>query len=362
MNPSASIDHVALARELVRIPSVTGDYPGQLAVQDTCLDALSGTRDRLEITRSDDGRPWTLITVRGREPGVLFVCHTDTVPVGDTGEWSRDPFSGELVDDPVPHIHGRGSVDMKGGLAASVAALAFAAEEGFGAGLLMTADEEIGGLGAEQFAAEYSGTLSPRLVVLPEATGNTYSRGHRGASWFTVSAHGRAAHGSTPDKGVNAIRVLSDAVISRIDDIPRRSDDYLGEDTVNLGTIHGGLAPNMVPGHAELSLDCRTVSGGGHIAEYLSGLAESVSCTEKLSRPPLQPRPVPDAMDRFRDVGPVPYFTDGAMIQHVVGDAPLVVWGPGEDDQMHTVDERMLVSSLDDAVENYRGVVEALGR
>lgn len=371
MSTPPALDHVALTQELVRIPSLTGDYPGQSAVQDACLEALAdaGIAHRIEITRMSDGRPWTLATVRGHKPVVLFVCHTDTVPIGDEASWSRDPFSGELIEPPHDRgsargtcIYGRGSVDMKGGLAAAVAALACAADRDLGAGLLMTSDEEIGGLGAEQFATEYATTLSPSLVVLPEATGNTYARGHRGASWFEVSAHGQSAHGSTPEKGVNAISLLSEHLISHLAEVPRNRHDYLGIDTINLGMIHGGAAPNMVPDHAELSLDCRTVAGGARIAGWLSGLPASLSARETLSRPPLEAREAPAALDGFEDRGPVPYFTDGAMIQHIVSGAPIVVWGPGDDDQMHTVDERMLVSSLDEAVSNYCGAIEALNR
>lgn len=354
------LDYVTLTQELVRLPSPTGDYPGQTAVQDACLAALDAVVEKLEINRMPEGRPWTLATVQGQEPTVLFVCHTDTVPTGPASDWARDPHSGDIVD--AAYIHGRGSVDMKGGLAAALAALHHAALHDLGAGVLMTSDEEIGGLGAEQFAAEFGDRLRPQLVVLPEATENTYSRGHRGASWFSVTAHGRAAHGSTPSAGVNAIRLLSDKVISALDTIPVEADEYLGLDSINLGTINGGAAPNMVPARASLTLDCRTVASGRDIRAWLESLPVAFTTEEILNRPPLEARAVPAAMDQFDDVGPVPYFTDGAMVQHVVGQAPLVVWGPGEKDQMHTVDERMLITSLDTAVANYCAVIDALGR
>lgn len=360
-----SFDYVGLTQRLVRLASVSGNFDGQRKVQEECLATLRhhlrthAPEAEISVRRSpSDGLPWTLITTGG-DTKVLFACHTDTVPTGAEADWSLPAFSGELVGGAQPYIHGRGSVDMKGGLAAAAAAFVHAAETGRGAGLLMTSEEEVGGLGAAEFAA--SGIeLAPQLVVIPEATRNRYSRGHRGADWFEVTAHGRSAHGSRPQEGVNAIRLLSEAVINRLEEAPIKSDAYLGEDTLNAGLIDGGSAPNMVPAQARLTLDCRTVAGGAHLKEWLGGLHESVMVEQVLDCPELVARPVPAALEEHTDIGPVPYFTDGAMLQEVVGGAPIVVWGPGEDDQMHTVDERMLISSLDEAVVNYRRLIEEL--
>lgn len=346
-----------LVQRLVRIQSVSGDLAGQRAVQEAVLDYLG---DGLDVVRSEHGRPWTLVTT-GAEPAVLFACHTDTVPVGDVADWNYPPFSGELIENDTL-LHGRGSVDMKGGLAAAAGALKYAAEHGLGAALLMTSDEEIGLLGAAQAAQELTEPLAPRLVIIPEATGNRYSRGHRGGSWFTVTARGRSAHSSTPDAGINAIRLLGEHVISRIDEIPVGTDDYLGADTINLGTIHGGQAPNMVPDHAELVLDCRTVAGDAAIRAWLADLPESMTVQQTVDLPPLEPRAVPAVMDDFTELGPAPYLTDGAVLQSVVGNAPVVIWGPGGDDQMHTIDESLSIASFDTALVNYRNVVDSLNR
>lgn len=343
---------IDLVQRLVRIPSISRDHDGQRRVIEACLDHLPG----LHVQRSASGLPWAFAAT-DPAPRVLFACHTDTVPVGD--DWSRDPFGGELIDDRV--IHGRGSVDMKGGLAAAVSAVAYAAREGLSAGLLMTSDEEIGGLGAAQAAAEFSLDKAPALVVIPEATDNKFSRGHRGAAWYTVTAHGRPAHGSTPSAGVNAISLLSEHVISRLGSVPVNTDDYLGPDTVNLGMIRGGQAPNVVPDRAELTLDFRTVAGASTIRGWLDGLPESISVVETFDLPSLRTDDVPAVMDEFAQLGPLPYFTDGAMLSPLVGDAPIVIWGPGGGDQMHTVDEVLSIASLEAAVANFQRVVRALG-
>lgn len=342
---------MSLVQDLIRIPSISRDHDGQRRVQETCVDALPG----MSVIRSTAGLPWTFVATTD-SPAVLFACHTDTVPVSD--DWSRNPFSGELVDGL---IHGRGSVDMKGGLAAAVAAVSFAAGEGLSAGLLMTSDEEIGGLGAAQAAAELSLGAEPALVVIPEATDNKFSRGHRGAAWYTVTAHGRSAHGSTPSEGVNAISLLSEHVISRLGSIPVNVDDYLGPDTVNLGMISGGQAPNMVPDHAELTLDFRTVAGASEIRGWLGELPESISVAETFDLPSLRTDAVPPVLDYVEQLGPLPYFTDGAMLSPLTGRAPIVIWGPGGGDQMHTVDEVLSVASFEQAVADFQRVVRELG-
>lgn len=353
--PEDPTDSLSLVSRLVRIQSVSGDLAGQRAVQEAVLEYVGGGVD---VVRSTHGRPWTYVSTT-TQPAVLFVCHTDTVPVGDVAAWSHPPFSGELID---AHqlLHGRGSVDMKGGLAAAAHTLKLAAAEGLGAALLMTGDEEIGLLGAMQAVAELEVPLAPRLVVIPEATGNRFYRGHRGGSWFTVTARGRSAHSSTPHEGINAIQLLSDHVISKLHEIPLATDDYLGVDTINLGTIQGGHAPNMVPDHAKLVLDCRTVAGDAAIREWLGRLSSEFTVTQTVDLPPLLPRAVPTVMEDFTDLGPAPYLSDGSIVQDTVGDAPVVIWGPGGEDQMHTVDESLSVASFETALANYRRVAREL--
>lgn len=346
---------IELTSRLVAISSVTGDHAGQAAVQDACVDYLS--RHDLEVSGSRDARPWTLVRTR-KNPAVLFVCHTDTVPVGDVNDWGRDPHSGVVRGDT---IHGRGSVDMKGGLAAAVTTLADAAARGLGVGLLMTADEEIGGVGAAEIAESTILGFTPELVIVPEATDNIYSRGHRGAAWFDVVAHGRSAHGSTPEAGINAITLLSDRVISRLDQAPLSRDEYLGSDTINLGMISGGQAPNIVPDRAELTLDCRTVNGGAALKAWLDSLGPQFRVNQRFDLPSLNTRTVPEVMEQFPASGPATYFTDAAVIQVLVSGAPTIIWGPGHPDQMHTVDELMHIDSLEQALRNYRTVVAALG-
>ena len=112
------------------------------------------------------------------------------------------------------------------------------------------------------------------MIILPEATDNKISFGHRGALWLRVEAHGVAAHGSLPELGKHAILTLSEDVIAKIQDVPKRQDDYLGGESVNLGMISGGNAPNIVADHAWLTLDFRTVAESGTLLKWISSLNE----------------------------------------------------------------------------------------
>lgn len=356
--------NIDFLQSLIRVPSMSGDHGAQREIQDMCLQHLRErgvAEQQLTVQRSRGERPWTLIATSENAPAVLFVCHTDTVPVSDAAEWSGDPFSGSLIHAPDnPHLHGRGSVDMKGGLAAALECFLHAVQHGLGAAVLLTSDEETGGHGAGDAAANLTIEMAPKLVVVPEATDNHYSRGHRGASWFNVTAHGRAAHGATPAAGINAIRLLAEEVIARLDEAPSAADDYLGVDTVNLGTITGGAAPNIVPDRASLALDVRTVAGGAAFREWLDKTPASIEVEQLFELPSLSTEQVPAVMSEFIDAGPMPYFTDGAMIQNRVGGAPIVIWGPGGGDQMHTIDEQLSLSSLEQSVANYIHVLEEL--
>lgn len=347
------MDPVDLVQELVRIPSISRNFEGQKAVQQAALSFLPN----LLTIRGERERPLSYVGT-SLSPTVLFACHTDTVPVSD--DWELDPFSGELVDDGT-YVHGRGSVDMKGGLAAAIAAVEYADSCGYEAGLLMTSDEEIGGLGASEAFEQLRLEREPQLVIIPEATDNGYSMGHRGAAWFELSAQGKAAHGSTPDEGINAIRMLADQVIAHLDEFPAATDDYLGSDSVNLGIISGGQAPNMVPDSAKMTLDFRTVAGSDEIRRWVSKRCwPGIKVDQIFDLPSLRTPSVPAAMKRYQHLGPLTYFTDGAVLHELTGNAPIVIWGPGEPDQMHTVDEKLRISSYRTAITNYCTVIRDL--
>ena len=357
---TGGLDPVELVRELVRTPTVSGDAASQRGLLGTVTDVLTVAAPHLQRRAgTDPDQPWTLLTSPtdpGR-PRLLLACHVDTVPAADPGSWQRDPFGADLDGG---RVWGRGGSDMKAGLVAAVAALA-AAPEGAPVALLLTSDEEIGSRGAAAAAGAVA-ELEVGAVVVPEATGNRVVLGHRGALWLAVRAQGLAAHGSTPERGHNALLDLV-AVLGRAGHaLPLAREPFLGEETWNPGVMRSGTVPNVVPDRAEVVVDQRTVGDGAALLAWWRAQPEVAGVDVLVDLPPVRtsagdpwvaglPAPVEPA--------PAAYFTDASVLRPVVGDAPIVVWGPGTPAAMHAVDEHVEVPELRQAATAF---TEALRR
>ena len=233
------IDPVELTRQLVAIPSPTGEEGPAVNHLALILERLGYAVTRQTVTPGRDN-----IYAFREPPDVVFSTHLDCVP----------PYLALSEDDEF--IHGRGSCDAKGLAAAMVAAAERLAAEGERRiGLLFVVGEEFGSDGAKAAAA-----ISPkgRFLINGEPTGNRLTIGQKGALGIRLRAEGRAAHSAYPDEGVSAIERLL-AVIDRIRALPLPFDELLGPSTLNIGTISGGVAPNVIPPAAEATLLIRTV-------------------------------------------------------------------------------------------------------
>lgn len=347
-------NYLEFLQTLVQLETESGNLDAQYRLQSLCIDFVEHQTSGVTISRGSN-YPWTLLTTGSGPTPVMFVCHTDTVPTGNADTWSSHPFDG-AIDAEQGTLHGRGSVDMKGGLVAALTTLIRANITGADVAVLLTADEEIGSKGAA-VAAEELDQLNPALIIVPEATNNQVSLGHRGALWVRVEAQGVAAHGSRPHTGVNAIKTLVEGVVDHLDDFPASSDEYLGRETVNLGYLSGGSVPNIVPDHAELSLDFRTVGDPQRILDWLHGLQGDLRITELINLPPVRAGQAPTVLQDYPPAPAAPYFTDGSVLQDRFPDAPIVIWGPGDPAMMHAIDETLDLSSLDTAIEHFWRVV-----
>ena len=356
------MDVVGLLRELVGRVTVSGDPGPQRDLMGAVVEVLRGRAPHLQVTEgSDPDHPWTLLrtaTDPGR-PQLLLACHVDTVPVPDAGEWQRDPFGADLDGG---RVWGRGGSDMKAGLVASVAALAGADPE-TPVALLLTSDEEIGSKGAAAAAAAV-GEQRIGAVIVPEATGNQVVLGHTGALWLAVRTAGRAAHGSTPERGHNAVLDLA-ALLSRAGgEIPLRTDEFLGTETWNPGVVAGGTVPNVVPDRAEAVIDMRTVADGGELLRWWQGQPEVADVEVRVDLPPVgTPADDPWVTGLPATVLPTPatYFTDASVLRPAVGAAPIVVWGPGTPAAMHARDEYVELAELEQAAAAFTDVLRRWG-
>lgn len=260
------LDPVALAQQLLAINSINPDLvpsgAGEAAVIDWCSAWLE-TRG-FEVQRVEDtpGRPSIIATARGTGGGrsLLLNGHVDTVGV-DT--YDGDPFSGELRDGS---IYGRGAFDMKAGIAAIMVAAARAARQ---PGhelrgdviLALVADEEVGSIGTEQTLRH----ITADAAIITEPSNLALVVAHRGFAWFEVEFTGRAAHGSMPHEGVDAIahaglflRALDD-LRGCLESVPRHP--LLGHSAVRVSMINGGTDAATVASSCSLTIERRMLPG-----------------------------------------------------------------------------------------------------
>ena len=303
----------------------------------------------------------------GHKPPICFTGHLDTVPLG-AAPWNRDPFGGDLDGD---RLYGRGSSDMKGGVAAMVVmALRLAKMKNRKAGItfVFTAGEETCCEGAQHVAGLDNVLGRAGAMIVGEPTSNAPWVAHKGSVRFAIKTRGVTAHASMPERGDNAIHKAAEAIMKlRHLDFGVAPHPLLGGPTLNIGTISGGKNINSVPDEATIGIDIRTIPGqheevirqklqaglGGEVEIERLGDARSVETDSQHE----WVREVFDVMERLLKQRPrpagAPYFTDASALKPACGDPPTVILGPGEPEMAHRTDELCYVSKLDAAVEAY---------
>jgi succinyl-diaminopimelate desuccinylase len=359
---------VALTRELVSTDTI--NPPGQEGR------AVVVLAERLEAAGLDvathelePGRPNLVARWPGTgdAPALCLTGHLDTVPLG-RADWQRDPFAAEIDGD---RLHGRGSSDMKGGVAAIVVAAERIAVLGRGrAGLelVLTAAEETGCLGALSLAGADGALGRAGAMLVAEPTTNEACVAHKGVVWLDLVAEGSTAHGSMPHLGENAIHKLARAIARldgfRFDIAPH---ELLGDPTLNVGTVSGGININSVPDRATAGLDVRTIPalGAEDVAAQLAAAAgDEVRLDTRLALDAVDTDPADDWVREVFDVmGEIAgtdatprglaYFTDAAALAPAYGTPPTVICGPGDADQAHRTDESCSVAALEAAAEGF---------
>ncbi|KQM29158.1 hypothetical protein ASL10_00130 [Frigoribacterium sp. Leaf8] len=348
---------IALLRDLVAIDSTSGS-PGEAAVLRRVAAEFEGVEEaRVAFAPGADGEPAALLvsptSVGADRPLLVFASHADVVPVTDASAWTHDPFASTAVGD---RLYGRGASDMKSGLAASIVAVRDLLRQGAPVALAVSTGEEVGCLGAPAVVDLLAG-LRVGAVVIPESTDGQVVLGHRGALWATVRTSGVAAHGSTPERGHNAILDLV-AVLGRLDDLPLSSHADLGRETVNVGVVSGGSVPNIVPDVCEARIDLRVVREDvDELVDWWRGQPEVTDVRVDLDLAAVwTPRDHPwlAGLDAPVSEAPASYFTDASVLVRSLEDGvPVVVWGPGDPTVVHTVDESVSVEAVLRAVEQF---------
>ncbi|MEO9101583.1 MAG: M20 family metallopeptidase [Burkholderiaceae bacterium] len=371
-------DPVALTQALVRVNTV--NPPGH---EDTCIEMLADLLTAAGYacrTHEFAPRRTSLVARIGsrtsKHAPLAFTGHVDVVPLG-AAPWSHDPFAATIEGG---RLYGRGSTDMKSGVAAfTTAAIARAdrLRDGPGCTLIITAGEETGCEGAFAMArapdaAELLGRAG--ALVVAEPTGNAPLLGHKGAFWLTGKASGVTAHGSMPERGDNAVYKIARAALALEQfEFEEKAHALMGAPTLNVGTVTGGININSVPDAAEIGIDIRSVAGQDHanvLRCLCRVLGDGITLAPRLDVASVYTEPQDPWMRRVfalcaaRQGGAAPehrtvsYFTDAAALRLPLGMPPIVILGPGEPEMAHQTDEYCRVDRIGEAHELFVGLID----
>lgn len=357
---------IRLLRDLVAIdsvnPTLVPGAPGEQAIADAIAAHMRALGLDVDVETVADGRPNVVGVLEGRAKGrtLMFCGHTDTV--GVTG--MIDPFAPVERDG---RLYGRGSQDMKGGVAAMIAAAGALADRGFAAGRLVVAavvDEEHASIGADALVKRWSADAA----VVTEPTDLAIAVGHKGFAWVEVDVEGRAAHGSRPAEGQDAILRLG-RVLSRLEaldrDLQRRpAHPLVGTGSLHASTIAGGRELSSYPDRATLVMERRTLPSEAEtialeeVRDILSALAREDptfrgEARHIFSRPAYEVPPdheITRALTAsLAHVGGTPriegasFWTDAAVLGHA--GIPSILFGPGGAG-LHSTEEYVIVADV----------------
>ena len=356
-----------LAQELVRIDSSDpGAYENEIeryikALVEAQLERLSHPVlhavqvEELEVL---PGRRNLKVTVPGQsdEPRLVYICHMDTVTLGEGWDADIPPLGATVRDDK---LYGRGACDMKGGLACAIAALVHTLERVAAGGglprrgfsLICSVDEEDFMRGSETAIA--AGWVGSREWVLDtEPTDGQIQVAHKGRTWFEIEMAGATAHASQPWKGADAVAAMAEVVYAlrhAFAELP--AHDELGPSTITFGQIEGGYRPYVVPDHAKVWVDMRLTpptdtSAATRMVEQAIAAAEAAvpgchgSYTVTGDRPAIERDPnspllaalkhaADDMTGTDTTVGFFTGYTDTAVIAGKTGNRNCMSYGPG---------------------------------
>src|SRR6185369_17701353 len=255
-----------LTRELIDIPSVTGDEGRVGEFLSEFLLNLGYRVGRQEVAQDR----FNVIATTQESPRIVFSTHMDTVP----------PFIQSSEDDK--SIYGRGACDAKGIIAAQILAAECLRAAGMNSlGLLFTVDEELSSIGA-QAANKLPQASECRYLINGEPTDNRLATGTKGSVRAFITTEGRAAHSAYPEVGDSAIEKLLD-ILEDVRHTKFPDDEFFGETTVNIGTIEGGAALNVIPPTAEAGLAIRLTTKKQPIEDAVRSIVRDRGELEMLS-------------------------------------------------------------------------------
>jgi succinyl-diaminopimelate desuccinylase len=315
-----------------------------------------------------------LIATKGLSPDldpIVLTGHLDVVPLG-AADWTMDPFSGEIKDGK---MYGRGSSDMKSGIAAmTVAAIEVFNESGpkGGVKLIYTADEELGCNGAKRLFESGYNIGKASAIIVGEPSGNIPFIGHKGGLFALAKTKGVTVHSSMPHLGDNAIYKAASA-IKKIEfmKFDAEEDALLGFPTINVGTIKGGLNFNSVPDHTEFTVDIRTTTKipnqnamralehklGSEVDIHQLTDLDAIATSEKHPFVKMVYQICNINSDSIYFKNAAPYLTDASVLTPWLNEIPTIILGPGEVEMAHQIDEFCYIEKINEAVTIYKEII-----
>lgn len=358
--------------DLIAFPSVSTD--SNLPIIDYLAGRLSAVGADVQVQAAPCGTKANLFATLGPDApgGIVLSGHSDVVPVADQ-DWSHDPFKMTERDGS---LYGRGTCDMKGFIAASVAKAEAYARLPLKRPVhfAFTHDEETGCVGAQALAGwlEKQG-IRPALAIIGEPTMLQVIEGHKGCCEYTTHFHGRAGHGSMPDLGVNAVEYAV-RYVSRLmelaETLKTRAPAYSRFDppwtTINTGSLNGGTIHNVIPQTASVQWEFRPVQDRDftfvktEVEHYVQAVLlpamqavapEAAITTEIMGEVAgLEPATLNEARDILMELtgsntsDVVPFGTEGGIFASL--GMSVAVCGPGSIEQAHKPDEYLAVDQL----------------
>jgi acetylornithine deacetylase len=320
------MDAIELTKTLVEIPSITGSERDILIFLEDLLQNLGFETNRQHVAEDR----WNLYAGWGDMPTVVFCTHVDTVP----------PYVPLRFDEH--HVYGRGSCDTKGIISSMIVAGKRILDEGGTPAFLFVVGEETDSIGAKVVAAS---ERKASYIVVGEPTDNMLAHGHKGILSYTLVTEGTAAHSAYPELGHSAVDTMLD-IIGRIRDHHWGHDQLLGDATLNIGTIQGGVAMNVLAPRASAQIIHRLVDDAEARKTELEALVRGDAVIQYHSV----------AQPQFLHVVPgfdlktVHFGTD---IPYLSSVGTCLLLGPGSIHDAHTDNEKISIDEIRHAVDHY---------
>lgn len=369
-------EKIAILQEMIRIKSVNGNE-GEVAAYLNQLLNQHGIQG--EIISHTEGRDNLVATYHNGQGRVLGLSgHMDVVSAGDESNWTYPPFAAEIKGN---RLYGRGTTDMKSGLAAMVIAMIELKESGkpFNGTikLLATVGEEVGELGSEQLTkAGYVDDLDGLIIGEPTNYNLMYT--HMGSINYTVVSHGKEAHSSMPQEGYNAINHLNEFITRANEQMDALANDFqnsaLGKTIHNVTVINGGNQVNSIPSQAQLQGNIRSIPEfpNDQIIDLLQKIVDELNegtnyhleLTIDYNKIPVKANHdsslIYHIQKQFEQ--PLPLVgaaatTDAAEFTKSAHSFDFVVFGPGVVNLPHQIDEYVEIDNYLDMIDTYQAII-----